>query len=124
MRSMLWVHALLRISLCFLYPLAISCSFSLYKSLGGVILSRGVSAGMATQLVVIVFAVINFSLMAVFSLKARLATMMVFSVAVLLWLYSYHPLRALMFVGLTVVLMLSAEWILSLLSRVLVEKRS
>lgn len=109
MRSVLWVQAFLRIALCIAYPVTISTSFFLYNELGGVVVSRSVSVGMASHVIQIVFGIMSLALLVVWSLKIRLAIVMVFSITVLLYLYPYHPLRAMMFSTVAIVLTLFVE---------------
>jgi hypothetical protein len=83
-----------------IYPASVSCLFFLYQFMGGRITSRGVAAGMAVQLIFYFVAAINFLMVAIPSIRARMWIMLIMGLGIFLYLAPVHPIRAVLLSGL------------------------
>lgn len=96
------VTALARHSfVCLLFPIFTNLGFKAYTLLFGAPLSRGIAIGLAIQLIFAVFVLANCFIALATTLKAKIALACALVIANLAYLLPQHPLRALLFAGLS-----------------------
>jgi hypothetical protein len=103
----LW-RAIAHTMVCFIYPVAIYLLQNLYEKGGGVVSSRGVAAGLASQWVWLVVVVCNGLIACLSNIRFKLLIMVIMMLCMFLYLMPVHPLRAFAYVGAAGVLTLSA----------------
>lgn len=107
-RSMAFIcHAIV----CLLFPLASSLGFHLYAALFGPPFSREVAIGLAVKLIFAAFVLANALIAMTIRIKVKIALASALVIASLLYLLPQHPLRALLFAGVSGVLSLTAIYV-------------
>lgn len=96
---------------CLLFPIVTSLGFQAYTALFGSPRSRGVAIGLAIQLIFAAFVLVNGLIALITNVRAKIALTGVLVLASLAYLLPQHPLRALLFAGLSGALTLAAIYV-------------
>lgn len=103
-RSRLIAHSVA----CFVYLILAGAAFFFYRHFGGTVNSRGVAAGMASQLAFYCVAGSNILMIALPRVITRLIVAIITSSGIFLFLVPAHPIRAIVFTSLAFLVTISA----------------